>query len=67
MDVDDWYLLDINIHDLIAEPVDPIHGWLYDILTARGDIEAAKEEGLCNRRGSLAESNQLHINNERHF
>ena len=59
MDADDWCLLDVNIHDLMAEPVDSIRGWLCDILIARGDIEAAKEEGLRDRRGASAQSTQI--------
>ena len=57
MDSDNWYLLDINIHDLMAEPVDSIRGWLCDILIARGDIEAAKEEGTRDRRGASIQKN----------
>ena len=59
MDADDWYLLDININDLMAEPVDSIRGWLCDILIVRRDIEASKEEGLRDRRGDSAQSNQI--------
>ena len=59
MDADDWYLLDINIHDSMVEPVDSICGWLCDILITRRYIEAAKEEGLRDQRGALALSNQI--------
>jgi len=50
--MEDWDLLDINIHDMMTEPVDYIRGWLCTILIARGDIAAAKEENMKDRRNS---------------
>ena len=39
--------------------MDSTRGWLCDILIARGDIEAANEEGIRDRQGALAQSNQI--------
>ena len=66
MNSDDWYLLGINIHDLMTEAVDSICGWLCDMLIARGDIDTAKEEGTRDRRG-LHNQIKLQIDSKRHF
>ena len=46
LDSKDWALLDIHIEDLMVDSIENIRGWLCNILIARGDIDAAGEEGL---------------------
>ena len=49
---EDWDHLNVNIHDIMTEPVAYIRGWLCTIFIARGDIAAAKEENLRDRQNS---------------
>ena len=43
---EDFYLMDTPLDQLLSEPVDNIRGWLCSVKIVRGNIEAAREEGL---------------------
>ena len=58
---EDYYLFEVNIHDLMEEPIDCIRGWLCDMLIARGDIAAAQDE--CRRVRPLQTVNSISISN----
>ena len=49
MEPEDHYLLDIHLPTLLLEPVEYLRGWLCSVKLARGDFEAAREEGLNDR------------------
>ena len=67
IDHEDWYLFEINILDLMAEPVDCIRGWLCDMLIARGEIEAAKEESVKDRSSATINSTQISNQQRKEF
>ena len=50
---EDHYLFEVNIHDLLCEPVDYIRGWYCDMLIARGDYQGAREEGQRSRNDTV--------------
>ena len=50
---EDHYLFEVNIHDLLCEPVDYIRGWYCDMLIARGDCQGAREEGQRSRNDTV--------------
>lgn len=56
---EDWYLLDVNIHDLIVDSVESIRGWLYNVMIARGDMAAAREENIKDRQHTNVASNNI--------
>ena len=53
MPIEDHYLLDIPISDLLNGTVETVRGWLCSVLIARGDLEAAQRESI-NDRGVLS-------------
>ena len=63
----DRYLFDVNIHDLMEEPGDCIRGWLCDMLIARGDVQAAKDECLRPRLSNTVNSNYISARQRKEF
>ena len=49
MSVEDHYLMDVPISDLLNGSVENIRGWLCSVLIARGDLEAAQHESIDDR------------------
>ena len=49
MSVEDHYLMDVPISDLLNGSVENIRGWLCSVLIARGDLEAAQRESIDDR------------------
>ena len=58
---EDYYLFEVNIHDMMEEPIDCIQGLLCDMLIACGDIAAAQDE--CSRVRPLQTVNSISISN----
>ena len=46
---EDVYLLENDIEELVQGPVDMIHGWLCDILIAKGDFDSERLTFLRDR------------------
>ena len=67
MDEEDWSLLDTHIDDIMADSTDCIRGWLCNVLIARGDIEAAKEESIKDRSNTCVASQQVTPQQQREF
>ena len=43
---EDFFLMDTPLDRLLREPIETIRGWLCSVKIARGDIDAARAEGL---------------------
>ena len=46
---EDFFLMDTPLDRLLREPIETIRGWLCSVKIARGDIDAARAEGLRDR------------------
>ena len=63
----DYHLLERDIDEMMEDSMENIRGWLCNIYIARGNFEAAQEEGLKDRGNSTHKRPRLTLHQQRQY